>query len=89
MAILVSDKKLDHFYHEKSLPIAQNNLAYHPGLVSPPGGDGSPLQTLIYRLILEITLNIKFSCKVKGVLLAFLPVQKSPKRLYQQATIIS
>ena len=27
---------------KKSFPIDKNNLAYHPGPVSPPGGDGSP-----------------------------------------------
>ena len=43
-AALVPDKKLDHFSPgKKSYPIDQNNLAYHPGPVSLPGGDGSPL----------------------------------------------
>ena len=32
---------------KKSFPIDQNNLPYHPGPVSPPGGDGSPLDDLI------------------------------------------
>ena len=41
VAALVPDKKLDH---AKSFPIDQNNLAYHPGPVSPPGGDGSPFR---------------------------------------------
>ena len=31
------------FDQEKSFQIDQNNLAYHPGPVSPPGGDGSSL----------------------------------------------
>ena len=43
MAVLVPDKKLDHIFPNKIFPSNQNNLAYHPGPVSPPGGDGSLL----------------------------------------------
>ena len=35
------DKHLDHIYSKK-FPSHQNNLAYHPGPVTPPSGDGSP-----------------------------------------------
>ena len=43
VAALVPDKKLDTFWPEKSFPNDQNILTYHPGPVSPSGGDGSPL----------------------------------------------
>ena len=46
-AVLVPDKKLDRFCLSQKFSLGyQNNLAYHPGLVLPPGGDGSPLQML-------------------------------------------
>ena len=34
----------------KKFPIDRNNLAYHPGPVLPPGGDGSPLKFCIARI---------------------------------------
>ena len=59
MAVLVPDEKLDHFLtKQKSFPIDQNNLAYHPGQVSPPGGvDGSALNEFEGYLLTELSLN--------------------------------
>ena len=45
MAVLVPDKKLDHFCLSQIFSsVYQNNLAYHLGPVSPPGSEGSPLR---------------------------------------------
>ena len=44
MATLVPDKKLDSVCQTQKNMIIQNNLAYHPGPVSPPGGDSSPFK---------------------------------------------
>ena len=45
VAVLVSDKKLDHFCLSQMFSsVNQNNLVFHPGKVSPPGGDGSTLR---------------------------------------------
>ena len=41
VATLVPDKKLDRFCPKQKNPIIHNNLAYHPGPVSPPGVDSS------------------------------------------------
>ena len=45
VAALVTDKKLDHFWPRKKVFLFTKMiyLAYHPGPVLPPGGDGSPL----------------------------------------------
>ena len=49
--MLVLDKKLGCFGQSQIFSTAkQSNLAYHPGPVLPPGGDGSQL----FWLILEI-----------------------------------
>ena len=32
---------------QKSFPIDQNNIAYHPVPVSPPCGDGSPFEHMV------------------------------------------
>jgi len=43
VALLVLDEKQDCVdLAWKKLKMLQNDLAYHPGLVSPPSGDGSP-----------------------------------------------
>jgi len=43
-AILVPDKKLERLDHQLFFSSkTQNNLAFNPGLVAPPGADGSPL----------------------------------------------
>ena len=52
MAVLVPDKKLDclglaQFFSS----VHQNNLAYHPGPVLPPGGDGSPVLVILALLL--------------------------------------
>ena len=41
-------KKLSRFVLKNLLVKNKNNLAFHPGPVSPPGGDGSPLVTVKY-----------------------------------------
>ena len=43
MAVLVPDKKLDRFWAKEIFLPKPNNLAYHPGPVSPPSGDCYPL----------------------------------------------
>ena len=44
MAALVPDIKLDHFGpYKRSFQNKQDTPAYHPGPVSPPSGDDSPL----------------------------------------------
>ena len=57
MAVLVSDKKLDHFCLSQNFSsVNQNNLVFHPGKVSPPGGDGS---TLKYRIDTSQTFTVR------------------------------
>ena len=52
MTVLVPDKSSTIFTKQKSFPIDQNNLAYNPGPVSPPGGDGSPLASgFLYKAV--------------------------------------
>ena len=47
------------FDQEKSFPIGQNNLTYHPGPVVPPGGDGSPLVDRTHPVVASGMLELK------------------------------
>ena len=52
MAVLVPDVKLDRFCPKQIISsVYQNNLAYHPGPVLPPGGDGSPVLVILALLL--------------------------------------
>ena len=44
---------------QKSFPIYQNNLDYHPGPVSPPNGDGSPLAPEVILNLVQIAISTK------------------------------
>ena len=45
VAPLVPDKSYLILFRKNLLVKNKNNLAFHPGPVSPPGGDGSPFTT--------------------------------------------
>ena len=57
---MVPDKKLDRFYPKQKITLKQNNLTYHPGPVSPPCCDGSPLVAFSGNLNVE-DLKIKMA----------------------------
>ena len=60
VAPLVPDKSYLILFRKNLLVKNKNNLAFHPGPVSPPGGDGSPLYWWLYpkaSSALSITLS--------------------------------
>ena len=53
---------------QKIVQIDQNNLAYHPGPVSPPGGDGSPLAANVLRQIGSLARIGKAGIDIVGLI---------------------
>ena len=55
VAVLVLNKKLNQFAKAKFFQTNHSNVAYHPGLVLPPRGDGSQRQ--LKRLLKQTSTN--------------------------------